>query len=216
MRWEESGGRVDLYLAEPGGSYVGFLLALPGAGSSADLGRASKHRSGGLAFRIGLFAPGACDDVVGGLALLHEVHRTLSEHLRRATLQEDDSCVAGRGGELAQERERLIVDCLIFLAPVAGVDDGHAARCEVGELVSRALERGEGRAAGPALKFIARVGIEQRFCNKLSSPGTSVFNVAWVLAQPPLGIPVHPDGPAAWPLPYNSDNDGWNATRNTG
>ena len=148
---EVGGGRIDLHLGRGGDADVALLLAIAGAGG---LGRdrGSQHGRHHLALADRLLAPGAGDQVLGRLALLHEVHGDLGEEHGGAALQEED-LVRGRHGEqVAQQRERLVVDGLVLLAAVAVLHDRHATSGEVEELLAGPLERGERQGCGTGVE----------------------------------------------------------------
>ncbi len=124
-------------------AHVALLLAVAAPGRAGDAGVGACERGDDLRLGERLLAPRAGHDVVGAAALGEEVHRDLREQLRRATLEEEHLVRRGHGEELAQERDRLVVDRLVLLAAVAVLHHGHAGAGEVQELVAGALEGGE-------------------------------------------------------------------------
>ena len=145
------GGRIDLHLGGGRDADVALLLAVAGAGG---LGRdrAAQHGRHHLGLADRLLAPGAGDQVLGRLALLHEVHGDLGEQGRRPALEEEDLVGGGNGEELAEQGERLVVDGLVLLAAVAVLHDRHAAAGEVEEFLAGPLERGERQGCGTGVE----------------------------------------------------------------
>jgi len=139
-----------LHLGGERQAHVLLLLALAHAGRARHPGPASQHGRGCLAFREGLLAPRARDDVLGRLPLLDEVHRDLREELGGASLHEEHLVAVRDPEQLAQQGDGLVVDGFVLLAAMAVLHDGHAALREVQHLVARALqgrERERGRAS---------------------------------------------------------------------
>jgi hypothetical protein len=110
---------------------VALLLpfARPGGGGDVHVGVEQVRDGLGLGER--LLAPRAGHDVVRDRALVEEVHRHLREHLRGAALEEEHLVAGGDAEQLAQERDRLVVDLLVLLAAVAVLHHRHAAPGEV-------------------------------------------------------------------------------------
>ena len=128
---------VELQLVDARDAHEALALAGPDHLRAADL----------LRVRDRLLGPGARVDVVGGLALDHQVHRQHRELERGAAAEEQDLVRVRDREQLAEDVERLVVDRVVDLAAVAHLDERHPRVGVVDELGRRLLERRERQRA---------------------------------------------------------------------
>ena len=147
------GGRgIDLHLGGRRHAGVALLLAFSDA-DALDRHGGPEQRRDKLRLAERLLAPGAGDEVLGGLPLLEEVHGHLGEQRGCPTLEKQDLVARGDAEELPDEGDGLVVNPLVLLAAVAVLHHRHAAPREVEELFAGALQSGKRKGGGSGVEI---------------------------------------------------------------
>ena len=105
---------------------------------------------------VGLFPPGAGDDVIGGRARRQEVHRQYGELRRGAALDEDHPIAVADAEQPLERRLRVGVDRLKLLGAVAHFHDRHAAPLEIAQLGLHLLQNRRRQHGRPGVEIVNR------------------------------------------------------------